>query len=318
MSSPDLTLWGLVVPESMAYAGLAGLPPQAGLYALVVSLLVYALFGTSRHLSVGPTSATAVLLATSVGAALVATAADASDVKTYVTYASAFVLVTGVVFLVAGLAKLGFVTQFLSKPVMDGFVIGLAIYVAVGQLYKLFGVEKPDGNVPEKLLRMPSENYRTANWTTFAVGAAALALLFVLPRLSKKVPAGLIVLFAGIGLSTALDLSGTYGVAVVGELPSGLPSLAVPVVPLTDYLAMALPAIAVVLVAFSEALGVAQEFAEKHGYEVDADQELVAHGATNIASALAGGMIASGGMSGRRSRKVPAPAARSRTSSPGQ
>jgi len=292
-----LTLWGLLVPESMAYAGLAGLPPQAGLYTLVVSLLVYALFGTSRHLSVGPTSATSVLLATSVAATLVVTAGDASDVQTYVTYASAFVLVVGLVFLVAGAAKLGFVTQFLSKPVMDGFVTGLAIYVAVGQLYKLFGVEKPGGNVFEKLIQVARE-LPTANWTTFAVGIGALALLFLLPRLSPRLPAGLVVLFAGIGLSAALDLSGRYGVEVVGELPSGLPSLALPVIPLTDYLAMVLPAIAVVVVAFSEALGVAQEFAEKHGYEVDSDQELVAHGATNIAGSFAGAMIAGGGMSG--------------------
>jgi sulfate permease, SulP family len=292
-----LTLWGLLVPESMAYAGLAGLPPQAGLYTLVASLLVYALFGTSRHLSVGPTSATAVLLASSVAAAVAVAATDTSDPHTYVTYASAFVLVIGLMFLVAGLAKLGFVTQFLSKPVMDGFVTGLAIYVAVGQLYKLFGVEKPGGNVLEKLIKLVEE-LPTANWTTFAVGAGALALLFILPRLNKKLPAGLVVLFAGIGLSAALDLNGKSGVEVVGQLPSGLPSLVLPVIPLTDYLAMVLPAIAVVLVAFSEALGVAQEFAEKHGYEVDADQELVAHGSTNIVSAFTGGMIAAGGMSG--------------------
>jgi high affinity sulfate transporter 1 len=292
-----LTLWGLLVPESMAYAGLAGLPPQAGLYTLVVSLLVYGLFGSSRHLSVGPTSATAVLLASSVAAAVAVAAVDASDVKTYVTYAAAFVLVVALVFLVAGFAKLGFITQFLSKPVMDGFVLGIAIFVAVGQLNKLLGVEKPDGNVPEKLVGLVRE-LPSANWTTFAVGAAALALLFILPHLSKRLPAGLIVLFAGIGLSAALDLNGKYGVEVVGQLPSGLPSLVLPVIPITDYLAMILPAIAVVLVAFSEALGVAQEFAEKHGYEVDADQELVAHGATNLASSLVGGMIAAGGMSG--------------------
>ena len=142
-----LTLWGLVVPEAMAYAGIAGLPPQAGLYTLLAALLVYAIFGTSRHLVVQATSATAALLASSVAAALVTTAAaNASDPETYQAYAAAFVLVTGLVFLAAGLAKLGFITQFLSKPVMDGFVTGLAIFVAVGQLNKLFGVPKPEGN----------------------------------------------------------------------------------------------------------------------------------------------------------------------------
>ena len=264
-----LTLWGLIVPEGMAYAGIAGLPPQAGLYTLVASLLVYALLGSSRHLVVQATSATAALLASSVAAALFATAATtASDPETYQAYASAFVLVVGVVFLVAGIAKLGFITQFLSKPVMDGFVVGLALFVVVGQLNKLFGVAKPEGNTIEKfvgILRQLPE----ANWVTFAVGAAALALLFLLPRWNKKIPAGLIVLFGAIAVSKALDLEGNYGVEVVGTLPQGLPSLVMPVVPLTTYLAMVLPAIGVLLLAFSEALGVSREFAEKHGYEVD-------------------------------------------------
>jgi high affinity sulfate transporter 1 len=292
-----LTLWGLVVPEAMAYAGIAGLPPQAGLYTLVASLLIYALLGTSRHLSVGPTSATSALLASSVGAALVATAATtAPDPQTYYSYASAFVLVTGLVFLAAGLARLGFITQFLSKPVMDGFVMGLAVFVAVGQLNKLFGVPKPEGNTLEKLLGIVRE-LPDANWITFAVGAAALALLFLMPRLSKKLPAGLVVLFGSIILSQVLDLSGNHGVEVVGILPQGLPSLTLPRLPLTTYLAMVLPAIGVLLVAFSEALGVAHEFADKHGYEVDADQELNAHAVTNLASALLGGQLAAGGMS---------------------
>ena len=292
-----LTLWGLVVPEAMAYAGIAGLPPQAGLYTLLAALFVYALLGTSRHLVVQATSATAALLASAVAAALVATAAaNASDPATYQAYASAFVLVTGLVFLAAGLAKLGFITQFLSKPVMDGFVMGLAIFVAVGQLNKLFGVPKPEGNTVEKLLGIIKE-LPQANWVTFVVGATALALLFLLPRLSKKIPAGLVVLFGAIGLSAALDLNGNYGVEIVGTLPQGLPTLTFPSVPLTTYLAMILPAMGVLLVAYSEALGVAHEFAEKHGYEVNADQELNAHAAANLVSALFGGMLAAGSMS---------------------
>ena len=292
-----LTLWGLVVPEAMAYAGIAGLPPQAGLYTLVAALLIYALLGTSRHLVVQATSATAALLASSVAAALVATASTtASDPQTYQTYASAFVLVTGLVFLAAGLAKLGFITQFLSKPVMDGFVMGIAVFVAVGQLNKLFGVPKPEGNTVEKLLGIIKE-LPQANWASFAVGASALALLFLLPLWNKKIPAGLVVLFVAIALSAALDLHGNYGVEIVGTMPQGLPSLAFPKVPFTTYLAMVLPAMGVLLVAYSEALGVAHEFAEKHGYEVNADQELNAHAVANLVSALFGGMIAGGSMS---------------------
>jgi sulfate permease, SulP family len=292
-----LTLWGLVVPEGMAYAGIAGLPPQAGLYTLTVSLLVYALLGTSRHLSVGGTSATAALLASSVAAALVASAvATASDPQTYWTYASAFVLVTGLVFLAAGVARLGFITQFLSKPVMDGFVVGLAVFVAVGQLSKLVGVEKPEGNTVEKLVGIIRE-LPQANPATVAAGVFALAALFLLPRLSRRLPAGLIVLFAAIALSSVLDLAG-QGVEVVGSLPQGLPTPAMPVIPLDDYLGMVLPAVGVLLVAFSESLGVAHEFAEKHGYEVDSDQELNAHAVVNLGSGLFGGMLAAGGMSG--------------------
>jgi high affinity sulfate transporter 1 len=295
-----LTLWGLVVPEGMAYAGIADLPPQAALYTLVVSLAIYALMGTSRHLSVGPTSATAALLASSVAAAMVTTAADAGDPAAYAANAAAFVLVVGLVFLVAGLLRLGFVTQFLSKPVMDGFVTGLAVFVAVGQVYKLFGVEKPEGNTVEKLIGVVKE-LPEANWATFAIGGAALVLLFGLPRVSSKLPAlpaGLIVLFGAIVVSKWLDLEATHGVAVVGTLPQGLPTLTFTAVPLETYLAMAMPAIGVFLVAYSEALGVAHEFADKHGYEVDANQELNAHAATNILSSLFGGMIAAGGMSG--------------------
>jgi high affinity sulfate transporter 1 len=290
-----LTLWGLVVPEGMAYAGIAGLQPQAGLYTLVASLLIYALLGTARHLSVQATSATAALLATSVAAAVTAAGA-ASDPETYAAYAAAFVLVTGAVFLAAGLARLGFITQFLSKPVMDGFVVGLAIFVTVGQVNKLFGVEKPEGNTIEKLVGILRE-LPQANGTTFVVGATALALLFVLPRLSRSIPGGLVVLFAAIGLSAVLDLEGAHAVEVVGSLPQGLPSVSLPDVPLTTVAQMAVTAVGVVLLAYSEALGVAHEFAEKHRYEVDADQELSAHAAVNLVSGLFGGMIASGSMS---------------------
>ena len=258
---------------------------------------MYALLGTSRHLSVGGTSATAALLASSVAAALVASAlATSSDPEAYQAYAAAFVLVTGLVFLLAGIARLGFVTQFLSKPVMDGFIVGLAAFVTVGQLNKLFGVEKPEGNTIEKLVGIVRE-LPDASLPTFVVGALALAALALLPRLSRKLPAGLIVLFGAIALSTALDLEGR-GVEVVGNLPQGLPLPAIPAVPLADYLGMVLPAIGVLLVAYSEALGVAREFAEKHGYEVDADQELNAHAVVNLGSGLLGGMLAAGGMSG--------------------
>jgi high affinity sulfate transporter 1 len=287
-----LTLWGLVVPEAMAYAGIAGLPPEAGLYTLVASLLVYALFGTSRHLSVGATSATAALLA-----ATVASVGVAAGSESYGPTAVALVLVVAALFGLAAVARLGFVTQFLSKPVMDGFVLGLAVFVVVGQLNKLFGVSKGEGNTLEKLWHILRE-LPDANVATILVSVAALAALFGLPRLSRALPAGLIVLFASIALSAVLDLEGAHGVDVAGTLPKGLPEVSLPDVPLSTWLALVPSAIGIVLVSFSEALGVAREFADKHGYEIDSNRELTAHGATNFVSALFGGMIAAGGMSG--------------------
>ena len=287
-----LTLWGLVVPEGMAYAGIADLAPEAGLYTLVAALLVYALFGSSRHLSVGATSATAALIASTV----VAVGVTTDDMVAYQATAAALVLIIGFIFLGAYLAKLGWVTQFLSKPVMDGFVLGLAIFVAVGQLNKLFGVEKGHGNVFQKFFAVIRQ-LPEANWMTFAVGASALALLFLLPRWNKKIPAGLVVLFGSIAFSTALGLNANYGVEVAGVLPQGLPVPSLPVVPWGTIAAMILPAMGIFLVAYSEALGVAREFAEKHEYEIDANQELNAYAFTNLVSGLLGGMIGAGGMS---------------------
>ena len=294
-----LTVWGLIVPESMAYAGVAGLPPQFGLYTLVVSLILYALLGTSRQLIVQPTSATAALIASSVTAVMVtagivANGAEA-DPAVYQQYAVAFTLVVGVVFLVAGLARLGWITQFLSKPVLDGFVTGLAVFVMVGQLNKLFGVEKPSGNTVQKFFGVLRE-LPEANWVTFALGAGALALLILIPRWNKKIPSGLIVLFGSIVLSSALNLSANFGVEVVGELPQGLPSFSLPAVSWTALPLMILPAIGVLLVAFSQSLGVAHQYADKHDYEIDADKELNAFAVINLASGLFGGQVAGGSM----------------------
>jgi SulP family sulfate permease len=219
-------------------AGVANLPPQAGLYTLLASLLVYALLGTSRHLVVQATSATAALLASAVvatlaTAAIVTDSTGAVDPQVYQQYAIAFTFVVGLVFLVAGIARLGFITQFLSKPVMSGFVAGLALFVAVGQLNKLLGVAKPEGNTVEKFVGILRE-LPQANWMTCAVGLSALVILFVLPLLNKKMPAGLIVLFGYIGLSSALALNANYSVPIVGVLPQGLPALTLPRVPLSS------------------------------------------------------------------------------------
>ncbi len=285
-----LTLWGLVVPEGMAYAGIAGMPPEAGLYTAMAALVAYAIFGSSRQLVVVGTSATAALLAGTVAAL------NPEDARMYAAYAAAVVLLVGLLFVLAGLAKLGFIAQFLSRPVMEGFVLGLAIFVAVGQLNKLFGVEKGEGNVPQKLWHVLTE-LGEANWWSFVVGVLALAALFLLPHLSPRLPGGLVVLGGGILLSAALGLAENHDVEVVGTLPSGLPTPGLPHVDASTLWTLVPAAIGIMLVSYSEALGVAGSLANKHGYDIDPNQELLAHGAANLASGALGGLAAGGSMS---------------------
>ena len=283
---PDLiagfTIWGLLVPEMIAYAGLAGLSPQAGLYTLLATLGLYAIFGTSRHLVVAGTSASAVLVFSAVSG--LATTSSAKPA----TLAAALIVVTGVFLIVAGLLRLGFITQFLSRPVMAGFVFGLAIFVCVSQLPKLLGLEKGEGNTIRQLGHI-IRNLGNVSVTTMTVGLVALALLVVLEKRAPRVPGGLVVLALGIGLSALLDLS-SHGVAIIGDIPTGLPSFTVPDVRLDDLWVLLPSALGMMLVIFSEALGAATTFADKHGYRLDANQEMIALGVANIGSGFLGGL----------------------------
>ena len=283
------TIWGLLVPEMIAYAGLAGLPPQAGLYTMLVTLAAYAIFGTSRHVVVAGTSAAAVLLASTV------IALHPAGSGGYLTDAAALVLFCGGLFVLAGLFRLGFVAQFLSRPVIEGFVFGLAIFVTVKQLPKLFGFEGGEGNTVRQFLHVIAHLGDT-HAATLAIGAGALVLLFGCERWFPKVPGGLLVLVLGIAVSSALDLS-SHGVDVVGAVPSGLPSVAIPHPERSDIAPLIAGAAGMLLVIFSESLGAAQNFATKYGYEIDPDQELIALGVANSASGLVGGIGAGGSLS---------------------
>jgi high affinity sulfate transporter 1 len=283
------TVWGLLVPESIAYAGLAGLPPQAGLYTLLATLAAYAIFGTSRHLVAGATSAAAVLIASGVAAV------DPSGAAEYAAAGAAIVLFCGGLFLLAGMLRLGFVAQFLSLPVMAGFVFGLAIFVTVKQIPKLFGIEGGTGDTIRQFAHVLGDLGDT-NGATLAVGAGALALLFGLARFAPKVPGGLIALVLGIVISGALDLS-QHGVEIVGDVPSGLPSLGLPDIRQGDLVALIAAAAGMLLVIFSESLGAAETFAAKHGYEIDPNQELIALGVANVGSGLIGGLAGGGSLS---------------------
>lgn len=283
------TVWGLLVPESIAYAGLAGLPPQAGLYTLLATLAAYAVFGTSRHLVAAATSAAAVLLASSVGGLA------GADAARYMSDAAGLVLFCGGLFLIAGFLRLGFVAQFLSRPVMEGFVFGLAIFVTVSQLPKLFGIEKGSGDTIKQFIHLIAHLGNTSG-ATLAVGAGALVLLFAVERFAPKIPGGLVALVLGILVSSAFSLS-EHGVKIVGHVPRGLPTPGVPSLHGGDVLPLITAAAGLLLVIFSESLGAADTFATKYGYEIDPNQELIALGVANAGSGLLGGLAGGGSLS---------------------
>lgn len=284
-----LTVWAVLVPESLAYATIAGVSPVIGLYAAVPSLLIYALLGSSRHLVVAPMSATAALSAGTV--ALFA----GGDAARYVALTTALAIVTGLIALVAGLLRLGFLSTFISEPVLKGFIIGLALTIIVGQVPALLGVEKGEGEFFAEAWHVLTE-LGTLSVPTTLVGLGSLAVVIVLRRWLPLVPGSLVAVALGIGAVALFDLT-SRGVEIVGPIRSGLPALGLPDVSPGDYLALAGPAAGVALVGFAEGLGAAKTYAARHGYTIDPDTELVGLGGANIGAGLASGMVVNGSLS---------------------
>jgi SulP family sulfate permease len=284
-----LTVWAVLVPEALAYATIAGVSPVVGLYAAPGALILYAAFGSSRHLVTGPMAATAALSAATVGEV----AAGSSDEFVQLTIVIA--LCVGVAALVAGLLRLGFVASFISEPVLKGFIVGLALTIIVGQVPKLLGVEAGDGDFFEKLWDLVGELGAT-DVLTLAVGGGTLALLLLLRRAAPAVPGSLVAVALGIALVELLDLDAD-GLAIVGSVEGGLPSLGLPDAGIGDYGDLAAGAIGVMLVGFAEGLGAAKTYAARDHYEIDPNRELIGLGSANIASGLSSGMVVNGSLS---------------------
>lgn len=285
-----VALAGLLIPEAMGYAGIAGLPPQAGLYATVFGLLAYAIFGSSRQLVVSPTSASSAILAATV-APLAAT-----DPRKFALLAAAVTLVLGGLFLLAGILKLGFVADFISKPVLKGFVFGVALSIVIKQLPKLLGIAPGKGHAYNQLFHTLGHLGETHR-LTLALGLTALVVLFLVNRFVPRVPGALVVLVGGIAASRLLGLP-DQGIQIVGTIPAGLPLPGFPVLTWADWLQVAPASIGLALVLFAESIGAARTFASKNGYDVDANQELRALGFANAATAIFHGMQVGGGTSG--------------------
>ena len=284
-----LTVWAVLVPEALAYASIAGVSPVVGLYAAPAALIFYAAFGSSRHLVTGPMAATAALSAAAVGDL----AAGGSDA--FVALTVTLALVVGVLALVAGLLRLGFLASFISEPVLKGFIIGLALTIIVGQLPKLFGVEKGSGDFFEQLRALLGELGATSG-LTLLVGLTSLILVMGLKELAPVVPGSLVAVLLGIAVVSVFGLD-EHGVAIVGPIDGGLPTLGLPDVAARSYLDLAGPAVGVMLIGFVEGLGAAKSYAAKNHYEIDANRELMGLGAANIGAGLSSGMIVNGSLS---------------------
>ncbi len=285
-----LTVWAVLVPESLAYATIAGVPPVVGLYAAVPSLVLYALLGSSRHLVVGPMSATAAL-----SAGVVAVYAKAGT-ENYAALTAALALVTGVLGLIAGLARLGFLASFISEPVLKGFIVGLALTIIAGQLPQLFGVPKGGEDFFSQIWHLLGE-LKNTDWRTLAVGLVSLAVVLGLRRWLPLVPGSLVAVLIGIAAVSLFGLA-DKGVAIVGHIDAGLPQLGLPTVhDSADYLKLVGGAVGVLLVGFAEGLGAANTYAVKAGYEVDPNKELLGLGAANLGAGLASGMVVNGSLS---------------------
>jgi MFS superfamily sulfate permease-like transporter len=211
-----LTVWAVLVPESLAYATIAGVSPVVGLYAAVPALLLYAVFGSSRHLVVASMSATAAL-----SASIVAVSAQAGS-DDYASFTAALAIVTGILAILAGLLRFGFLASFISEPVLKGFIVGLALTIIAGQLPKLFGVEKGSGNFFEQLADL-LRSLGDTNGATLAVGLVSLAIVLGLRRWLPVVPGSLVAVLVGIAAVPLLGLV-DRGVAIVGPIESGGPS----------------------------------------------------------------------------------------------
>jgi high affinity sulfate transporter 1 len=284
-----LTVWAVLVPEALAYATIAGVSPVIGLYAAPGALLLYAAFGSSRHLVTGPMAATAAL-----SAAVVADFATAGSDQ-FTAFTIALALVVGILALAAGVLRLGFLANFISEPVLKGFIIGLALTVIVGQLPKLFGIEGAEGDFFEKLAGFLGGIGQT-HGPTLLVGLISFAIVVGLKEFAPVVPGSLVAVVFGIVAVQVLNLD-DLGVEIVGEIQAGLPTFGLPDIGAIDYLQVAPAAAGVALVGFAEGLGAAKIYASREHYEIDADRELLGLGAANVAAGLSGGMIVNGSLS---------------------
>jgi len=279
-----VTVIAVLVPSAMAYGDLAGVTPVAGLYVSLGAMVMYALFGASRQVVTGPEATSAIITASAVAPLA------AGDPERYAALAAMTAILVGVLALLARVARLGFITDFLSKPILVGYIFGATLIVIGSQLGKMFGITLESDKFFQQVAELISRLDET-NMLTFAIGIVCLAALLIIRRINKALPGPLIVVVGAIIFSVVADLA-SKGVAVVGEVPPGLPSLAIPDVGLGDIFALLPAALALTILIYADEILTARVFAAKHAQKIDANQEFVAIGMANIGAGLLTGFPA--------------------------
>jgi sulfate permease, SulP family len=284
-----LVVAALAVPQSLGYATIAGVPVIVGLYAIPLALIAYAMLGSSPHLVVGPVSTVSVL-----SGSLVADMAQGNPVRA-IALTSALAIGAGIGLLIGGLARLGWAAEFMSRPIVTGFVFGLVILIIIGEVPSLLGIPSPSGKVQERVWSIATSLYE-ADRLTIAISVVALAILFIGTRFAPRVPWALLVLVGGIVASSWWDFR-AQGVVTVGPVPSGLPPISIPRIPASDIAPVMFGGLALAMVGLAEGLSAARLFAAREGYAIDTNQELLATGMANIGAGISGGMGVAGSLS---------------------
>jgi len=276
-----VTVAALAIPAALAYSEIAGLSPVIGLYALLLPAIAYTFFGSSRQLIVGPESA----LSAMVGTALIPLTADPDQ---RASLAALLALLVGGAFLGAMVARLGWIADYFSRPVLIGYLHGIAVVLVIGQLGKLLGLSVSGDTPPAQLIEVIRE-ITDLSWITLAVGLASLVLLLLARWVSPKFPGALVVVILAIAVSASVGLA-DKGVAAVGHIPAGLPNIEFPDIRLRDIFTLLPAAVGIFFVGFASQILAARSFAGRHGQHIYANTELAAMGAANLVAGISQGL----------------------------
>ncbi|MBG6505300.1 SulP family inorganic anion transporter [Pseudomonas aeruginosa] len=281
-----LSVAAIQIPTAIAYAQLAGFPPQVGLYACILPMLIYALIGSSRQLMVGPDAATAAMVAAAI------TPLAAGDPQRLVDLSMIVAIMVGLFSIVAGLARAGFIASFLSRPILVGYLNGIGLSLLVGQLGKLFGYEAATSGFVAGILAL-LENLLHIHWPTLILGSLSLLLMVLLPRRFPQLPGARCGVLLASRAAALLGLD-RYGVELLGEVPAGLPQLSWPQTSLEELKSLLRDATGITVVSFCSAMLPARSFAARPGYSINPNHEFVALGLANIGAGVSQGFAISG------------------------